>query len=971
VSADSGAPLSDAITFGPYRLSPAERLLERDDSAITIGSRALDILIALIERPGEIVSHRDLMRRVWPNMVVEEANLRVHVGALRKVLRDGDGGIRYIANIPGRGYCFVAPVQRPAMPDTQSLRPAPERLSIPNHNLPPRLSRMIGRGETIAALLAMLASHRFVSVIGPGGMGKTTVAISVAHELLSEFGNAIFFVDLASINEDALVPTAVTSVLGVRSHSPDPLPDLLAFLARQRVLLVLDNCEHVIAGAAALTERLYSEAPNVHLLTTSRESLRVEGEHVHLLRPLDHPPHDADITTERILAAPAVQLFMERAAASGFSDPLSDDDARIVTNICRKLDGIALAIELVASRIGTYGIRGTEELLNNRFKLLWQGRRGALPRHQTLHAMLDWSFNLLSAPDRQLLCRLAIFVGAFTLDAAQSVAADPILDSHEVANSLNALVEKSLICSSTIDNIVCFRLLDTTRSYAAAKLVGSDCWASIARQHALHCSQALRMGRVDLAAFGGRDLSGFVPLLGDIRAALEWSFSSVGHSQIGVDLAALAVPLLLGLSLLSECQRWCQQGLAALAEADQGTETELALQQALAISSMFTRGISAEVRAAIERGLRLAERLGDRKYQLHLLVGLHIILINVGDFREALIVSERSVTLATELESATALTMADWMLGFSYHLVGNQEAAQRYCDSGFARAAASGLVEFFGFDHRVRALIVFARVSWLRGYPDRAVRMSRRAISEAEQSDRPINLCIALMYAATVYLWNGDFENAEYCIERLIAHVSKFSLVPYRGVGVALKGELAIARGELGIGVYTLKAALRELQCSPAAGAARRVRYNVLVSSFLRALVAGLIRSGQTEEAVFIIEDQMARIQEGEETFDSPELLRVRATVQLATGDANAPLSETSLLASVEQARRHGALAWELRSAIDLARVWIGQERTVDAAALLGGLQARFSEGFGTADLKSASLLMDHLVRLNSESGAA
>ena len=964
MSAHSGALSSDAITFGPYRLSPTERLLERNDSAITIGSRALDILIALIERPGEIVSRRDLIRRVWPNMVVEEANLRVHVWALRKVLCEGDGGTRYIANIPGRGYCFVAPIRRSAMPDTRPLRPAPERPSIPNHNLPPRLSRMIGRGETIAALLAMLASYRFVSVIGPGGMGKTTVAISVAHDLLSEFANAIFFVDLASINEDRLVPTAVTSVLGVRSHSSDPWLDLLAFLERRRVLLVLDNCEHVIAGAAALTERLYSEAPNVHLLTTSRESLRVEGEHVHLLRPLDHPPHDADITSERILAAPAVQLFMERATASGFSDPLSDDDARIVTNICRKLDGIALAIELVASRIGTYGIRGTEELLNNRFKLLWQGRRSALPRHQTLHAMLDWSFNLLSAPDRQLLCRLAIFVGAFTLDAAQSVAGDPIFDSHEVANSLDTLVEKSLVYSLTVDNIVHFRLLDTTRSYAAAKLVGSDCWASIARQHALHFSQTLRRDRVDSAAFGGRDLSEFVPLLGDLRAALEWSFSSVGHSQIGVDLAALAAPLLLGLSLLGECQRWCQQGLDALAKADPGAGTELALQQALAISSMFTRGNSDEVRAAIERGLRLAERLGERKYQLHLLAGLHMYLTCVGDFSDALIVAERSVTLATELESATASTMADWMLGCSYHLVGNQEAAQRHCDSGFAREAMSGLVqmEFFGFDHRVRALIVLARVSWLRGYPDRAARMSRQAIGEAERSDRPVNLCIALIYAATVYLWNGDFENAEYCIERLVAHASKFSLGLYRGVGVALKGELAIARGELGIGVHTLKAALRELRVE---------RHNVLASSLSRALVASLIRSGQTEEAVFIIEGEMARIQKGEVTFDSPELLRVRATVQLAMGSANAALAEESLLASVEQARRHGSLAWELRSAIDLARVWIGQGRTVDAAALLGGLLARFSEGFGTADLKSASLLMDHLARLNSDSRAA
>ena len=264
----------------------------------------------------------------------------------------------------------------------------------------------------------LLASRRFVSVVGPGGMGKTTVAISIAHALLDEFGGAVYFVDLGAVTDATLVPGAVAAVLGVFGQTQDPLPSLLAFLAGRRLLLVLDNCEHVIYAAASLTERLHREVPQVHILTTSRESLRVEGEHIHLLVPLECPTAREDLTAAEALATPAVQLFMDRAFASGYTLDLTDADAPTVAAICSRLDGIALAIELAGSRVGTYGMQGTAELLSNRFKLLWQGRRSAPPRHQTLAAMLDWSFNLLSARDRRVLGRLSIFVGLFTLEAA-------------------------------------------------------------------------------------------------------------------------------------------------------------------------------------------------------------------------------------------------------------------------------------------------------------------------------------------------------------------------------------------------------------------------------------------------------------------------------------------------------------------------------------------------------------------------
>jgi predicted ATPase len=258
------------------------------------------------------------------------------------------------------------------------------------------LARLIGRDDIVRLLSAQVLICRFVSIVGPGGIGKTTVAISVAHELLDGFNGAVVFVDLAALTDAHLVPATVVSALGLVVQTQDPLLSLLNFIGDKNLLLVLDNCEHVIEVVAALAERVVRETSQAHVLTTSREALRAEGEHVYLLQALDCPPEDAKLTAAEALKYPAAQLFMERAAASGYGSGLTDADAPRVAKICQRLDGIALAVELAASRAGFHGIRATEELLDNRFKLLWQGRRTSLPRHQTLNAMLDWSYNLLS-----------------------------------------------------------------------------------------------------------------------------------------------------------------------------------------------------------------------------------------------------------------------------------------------------------------------------------------------------------------------------------------------------------------------------------------------------------------------------------------------------------------------------------------------------------------------------------------------
>src|SRR6201984_63567 len=376
----------DVLSFGPFSLFAAERLLKKADEPVPLGGRALDILIALAERAGEVVTQKELISTVWPDVTVEEANLRFQMSALRKALGDGRGGARYVSNVAGRGYCFVASITRSAPAPTASITgiTATERV----RKLPSRLTRMVGRDNTVRSLAEQLQMWRFVSILGPGGVGKTTVAISVAHTLVDGFHDAVFFIDLAALTDPQLVPTAVASALGLMVQTQDPFVGLLTFIGDRKILLVLDNCEHVIGVVAALAERVVSEAPQAHILATSREALRVEGDHVHLLYSLDCPPEDTGLTAVEALRSPAAQLFMERAAASGYGAVLSDIDAPILARICRRLDGIALAIELAASRVGGLGICDNAELLDNRFSLLWRGPPPGRPGPQALNAIL-------------------------------------------------------------------------------------------------------------------------------------------------------------------------------------------------------------------------------------------------------------------------------------------------------------------------------------------------------------------------------------------------------------------------------------------------------------------------------------------------------------------------------------------------------------------------------------------------------
>src|SRR5713226_9055716 len=473
-----------AISFGPFRLFAEQRLLLEGDRPVRLGSRAFDILAALVERPGKVVGKEQLIARAWPQTFVEESNLKIQVSALRRALGDGQGGNRYVITVPGRGYNFVAPARREA----PSRAPLPPTVaSSAAHNLPFAVTRMIDREEAVAALVSRLSRQRLVTVVGAGGIGKTTVALAVAERVTTNYEHGVWQVDLAPLGDPRLVPSAVATVLGLEILTEDPHAALVAALRDNRMLLLLDNCEHVIEAVASLAAALLGGARGVSILATSREPLGVAGEYEYHLGPLGSPQPSSRLTAAEAAAFPAVQLFVERVTAIVEDFALTDANAPLVVEICRKLDGLPLAIEFAAPRVAILGVEGLAARLDDRLPLLGSRRRTATPRHRTMRAVLDWSYGLLSEDEQPFFRALGIFTGGFTVEAAAAVAMGAASKRVDAINRLADLVAKSLVVADCGSAETRFRLLDTTRAYAIEKLDESSERGRLARRHAEYC----------------------------------------------------------------------------------------------------------------------------------------------------------------------------------------------------------------------------------------------------------------------------------------------------------------------------------------------------------------------------------------------------------------------------------------------------------------------------------------------------
>ena len=525
--------------FGSFELRPAQRLLLGDGEPLAVGARAYDLLLVLIERRDRVVPHDELLNVVWPGLVVDENNLRQHVSSLRKLL-----GANTVLTVPGRGYRFgrlldesnAAPRAPPtALPISAASTDLPRSAAV--NNLPANKPTLIGREEDLAAVLALLHGTHLLTLVGAGGVGKTRMALEVADHVADDFQDGVCIVELAPVTDASLVVGTVAGTLDVHEEATRPLADtLLEFLRRRRMLLILDNCEHLIEACAAFAEQVLRCSAGTRTLATSREALGVAGEVAWRLPSLRMAPPGTLLSIDALLDYPASRLFVERAQAVAPTFRLTPENAAAVTQICHQLDGIPLALELAAARVGAMRVEQVAERLHDRFTLLTRSRRTALLRHQTLRSLIDWSHELLSEPERVLWRRLSQFAGGWTLAAAEAVCGAPPVLRDDVLELLTHLVAKSLVVLDTQSDEPRYRLLETIREYGREKLLAADELQSTRGRHLHHfvnLAEAIRPMLTRLDQLRGHAQA--ETELDNMRLALHWSLNS-GQPELGLRL---------------------------------------------------------------------------------------------------------------------------------------------------------------------------------------------------------------------------------------------------------------------------------------------------------------------------------------------------------------------------------------------------------------------------------------------------
>ena len=930
--------MQEALTFGRFRLLPAARILYCGDQRLKVGSRALEILLALVERAGDLVSKQELAARVWPGLHVDDGALRVHVSALRKVLGDNPAAPQYIFNVAGQGYRFVAPTtmrtaHEQSTPDDATA--AVSRAAV----------RTMGREVAIRRVIVSLQQSRFVTITGPGGIGKTTVALAVAEQLASEYSHGKTFVDLASLADPQLLPSTLASALGLRVLSSDPTDELIAWLRQRQMLLLLDSCEHLIDAAASLGEQIMATTSDVHLLTTSREPLRAAGEWVSRLPPLELPPRFDGVDLKAALESPAILLFVERARAADDTFALSDDNAADIIDICYRLDGIPLAIEFAAARIGAFGAKELLARLDDRFALLSSGRRTAVPRHRTLRATLDWSHELLPPREQVLFRQLAAFRGSFTLDAVQMTANSPGEHAEALLDGIANLVAKSLLSTSSDDGETRYRLLETARAYAAEKLAQSGDAAGLVRRLADYLNGLFQTVERDWAAVSDPQWNRrHAHLIDDVRAALDWAFSTEGDASLGATLAASSSPLWFSLGLVTEYRVWAERALRLIdAKQVDAPVVEMRLNILFASATFHTNGPVTERAVAYKRALDIATRLMDSDYQLRSLWGLAGQRYLQGDYSEALSLCERFDAVAEASDDSAAKLVRDRMMALGLHLVGRQTEARRYAERALTHPATSVRSthkSFQEYDSRVASRSHLARILWVQGCPDRAAAIAEEGVAYALSLDYPPPLCYIVAFAACpIALWTGDFAAARRYANIMRGPAAGLSFSYWQSWHLIYD---VVARLEGEVNSHKLQEALGRL-----GGVAGEPVYSDILST-LRPELAG--------------PDAVARAADGSAGWCAPEILRAHSIALLRQGGKHSVSQAIALLLrSLELSRQQGACSWELRSAISLARLYQSNREPGAARETLRPVYARFTEGFATSDLRNAAALLEEL----------
>jgi non-specific serine/threonine protein kinase len=683
--------------FGTIEVRPAERRVLVAGAPAALGARAFDLLLALIEHRDRVVTKDELLHLVWPGVVVEENNLQVQVSTLRKIL-----GNHSIATLPGRGYRFTL------SPEGDGAAPP---AAVPRHNLPAELNTFVGREAETVHLRELLRSSRLVTMTGAGGTGKSRLSIHVAAAMLAQLPDGAWRVELAAVSGDSHVTLAIASTLGV------PETELLERVAGCRMLLILDNCEHLLQACAEAARRMLEASGGMRILATSREPLHVAGEATFRLQPLPGPH--------------AIQLFAERARAA---DPDSDpglEGSPAVAEICRRLDGMPLAIELAAARVRALPVAKIAARLDDRFRLLTRGDSTSMPHQQTLRASMDWSYELLSEGERALLRRLSVFAGGWTLEAAEEVCASELQTRSRILELLVNLVEKSLVMLEG-DR---YHLLETVREYAREQLEASG---EALEAHDEHVQYYLRFTSRAHREIIGPDQAAWMAQVDaereNIFAAQAYCHSIPGAEDLELRLVSSIKAYWISRGAIGAARAVVMTALPRIAP---GTRSmSRALYDAGQLG--YHMGLHREARVQLEESLALSRERGDRIAMGQVLQPLGATCMAQGDLAAARGYLAEALEIAREQNDPRNVLAAITVLAQLLHVEGDVAGAEPLYEEVLGRARENKDPESVAI-----ALLNLAMTAIHREQPARARTLLREALELALQTgSRPVRQAV-------------------------------------------------------------------------------------------------------------------------------------------------------------------------------------------------------------------------------------
>jgi predicted ATPase/DNA-binding winged helix-turn-helix (wHTH) protein len=944
-----------ALASGDCEIDLSRRELRVLGSLVPVGGRAFEIVEILARSVGELVTKNELMDRIWPGAIVTENTLQVHAMAIRKAL----GPYRTLLKTEsGRGYRLLgdwtARRHDATYPPVGLQRMRADGKS-PVTNIPATVTHLIGRTAAVAKLRDLISAYRLVTLTGPGGIGKTSLALKAARGIVGEFADGGWLVELAPLSDLSLVPSAVAGILSLKLESGDISAEVVArAIGDRELLLILDNCEHVIEAAADLAETLVRLCSGVTILATSREVLRMDSELVYRVPPLEIPAPGQD-DANHILNHGAVELFIARSKEFNSGFALRTAELPAVAAICRRLDGIPLAIEFAAARSASLGIQVVANTLGDRLASLTGGRRTAPPRHRTLRGVLDWSYDLLPEPEQRLLRHLAIFPAGFTIGGAVAVMLGTGADPSATMHGIGELVSKSLVVLDKSGDR--WSMLETIEAYALEKLVEHGERDSASRRHATYfrdlfspaASGSQYPSVPDKMARLGREID-------NVRAALDWSFSASGDLEIGRDLSAAYGPVWLHLSLMAECRDRCERALLDLQPHDRPSMgRQMRLHAALGSALLTTMGPAEQTKAILAKTLETAERLGDFNVQARVLLSISGVMVYRGEYGEARIAVERLTQIAQQIDDPEFIVVAEHRMGTTLLTTGRLAEARVCLERAVQRPAARAATILYQSDVRAASRAMLARALCLLGFMEKAQREAQASLDELRGTAHKISFCRVLYYGmCRIALMMRDIAAAESAIAHLVEAATSLNAPFWRLVGRLLEGKLMIERGAFGEGVEVLRTALETC---------RRTGWRPSYPEFMGALAEGLAGLERPGEALGAVNDAIGSAGQGTEgqVWYVPELLRIKSGILLWLDDM--PAAEETFSDALNVAREQEALFWELRATHDLARVRVKQGRGGEARQLLAHVYDRFTEGFETPDLRAAKAFLDELPR--------